>query len=255
MIDQPAPIRTIALHRPFAWLILAWRDLVRTPAASLLHGAVVMLGGMAILALSDVFPAMLPGALSGFALIAPVIATGLYELSRRLAAGEQADLAQARNTWRREARPLVALGVLLAMLGTLWVGLSALLVGVYVQAPVFDVASYLRHVVAPDRTAFFAIWVVLGGTGAAIVFCITAVSMPMLLDRDVSLHAAVLTSVKAVGDNPLPMALWAAIIMFALAVGMATMMIGLLVLVPLLGHATWHAYRDLVDASMLPERI
>src|SRR4029077_17388679 len=98
------------------------------------------------------------------------------------------------------------------------------------------------------------LWLVLGGLGAAVVFAATAVSPPLLLGRIIDLRAALLTSVRAVGDNPGSMALWATIIMIAVALSMATAMLGFIVTIPVIGHATWHAYRDLVDASSLPLR-
>jgi uncharacterized membrane protein len=94
----------------------------------------------------------------------------------------------------------------------------------------------------------------LGGLGAALVFAATAVSVPLLLDREIDLRSAIFTSIRAVGDNPGAMALWAVIIMIGTALSMATGMLGFIIVVPVIGHATWHAYRDLVDAAALPPR-
>jgi uncharacterized membrane protein len=100
----------------------------------------------------------------------------------------------------------------------------------------------------------FLIWLAAGGLGAALVFAATAVSPPLLLGRVISLRSAILTSVRAVGENPLALALWATIIMIAMALSIATAMLGFIITVPVLGHATWHAYRDLVDTSSVPLR-
>ena len=99
----------------------------------------------------------------------------------------------------------------------------------------------------------FEIWLLMGGILAAPIFASTAIAMPLLLDRRVSLLQAVLTSWQAVLANPLPMAFWAALIMGLTLLGLATALLGLIVVIPLLGHASWHAYRDLVDVSGLPE--
>jgi uncharacterized membrane protein len=107
-------------------------------------------------------------------------------------------------------------------------------------------------VLAPDPLPF-ALWLAAGGVFAALVFAIGAVSVPMLLDREVNMLTAVLTSVRAVGENPAAMGVWAALVMLLTLVGLATG-VGLVVLVPLLGHATWHAYTDTVDAALLPPR-
>jgi uncharacterized membrane protein len=107
-------------------------------------------------------------------------------------------------------------------------------------------------VLAP-KSMLFEAWLALGGALAAPVFASSVVAMPLLLDRPVGLWRAVLTSWSAVVENPLPLALWAAILMTMTAVAIAAGMVGLLVVVPWLAHASWHAYRDLVDASSLPE--
>jgi uncharacterized membrane protein len=100
----------------------------------------------------------------------------------------------------------------------------------------------------------FLVWMSFGGVVAALVFAASAVSVPLLLDRQVDLLTAVLTSMQTVGANPFVMAWWAVLIMIGTTLGIATLLLGLIVVVPVLGHATWHAYVDLVDASELPPR-
>jgi uncharacterized membrane protein len=100
----------------------------------------------------------------------------------------------------------------------------------------------------------FELWLAVGGLLAAPIFASTAIAIPLLLDRRVTLLQAVLTSWRAVLANPLPMALWAALIMGFTVLGLGSAMLGLIAVVPMLGHASWHAYRDLIDASAIPER-
>lgn len=248
------PVRTVAFTRPLAWLVLGWRDFARAFGPSLLHGLIVMVGGLGILTIALTAWPILPGAFSGFVLVGPILATGLYELSRRLENGEQPRLAHVFEAWRRGTRPLMVLGILLAIAATLWVGVSALLVQHFVDAPVASLGAFLRHFVAESRWWVFPQWVFIGALGAAIVFGATAVSVPLLLDREIGLRRAILTSVRAVGDNPLAMALWAGLIMALIALSMLTLMVGFAFAVPVVGHATWHAYRELVDADSLPRR-
>lgn len=249
-----APVRQVPLGRPLHWLALGWRDFTRAPLASGLHGVLVALGGLAILFVTLRLWYLLPGALSGFVLVGPILATGLYELSRCMERNQPATLADVIAAWRRGTRPLVWMGLLLMLAATLWVMFTAVLLAISVEGPITGLDSLLRKLILDDDSWLFPEWLLLGGIGAALVFAATAVSLPMLLERDVDLPAAVLTSVRAVGENPYAMALWSAVIMVATALSMATAMLGFIVVYPVIGHATWHCYRDLVDADRLPLR-
>ncbi len=251
---EPLPVRRIDIGRPFAWLRLGWQDFTRAFGPSVLHGFVVMMGGLTILTVALHAWPILPGAFSGFVLIGPILATGLYELSRRRALGEKPRLAHATNAWRRGTRALVWLGVWVAIGATLWVALSVVLVWNFVDARVAGLEDFLRHFVVTSRWWVFPLWVFAGALGAAVVFAATAVSVPLLLDRRISLRRAILTSVRAVGENPAAMAVWAVVIMAMIAVSMLTVMVGFVFAVPVVGHGTWHAYRELVDADGAPPR-
>lgn len=251
---EALPVRTVSVQRPFVWLRLGWRDFKRTPWVSMLHGIVISAGGVAILAASFERWYLLPGAISGFVLVGPILATGLYEQSRLLSRGKQPTFADAVHAWQRGTRPLVWLGMLLALAGTLWVLFSAGMFSLFVKTPIEGPMGFLRHVVISQPDYLFILWSMAGGLGAAIVFASTAVSPPLLLGRIISLRAAILTSVRAVGENPVAMLIWAGIIVTAMALSFATAMVGFVITVPVLGHATWHAYRDLVDTSSVPLR-
>lgn len=253
--DAPAlpPVRTIALHHPLAWIEAGVHDVARATTPSLLHGIVFVVGGLLILLVGWNRFAVLAGAFSGFLLVAPMLATGLYEISRRLSLGEQPTFAQAMAAWRRGGDAPLRFGLLLAAVGTLWVMFSALVLLAMTGEPLdglraFFATSVLKAADLALRGHLFLMWLAAGGLLAAVVFALSAVSVPLLLDRRMSLMQAMLTSVRAVGQNPLPMTLWALIILGITMVGLFTL-VGLAVLLPVLGHATWHAYRDLVDAS------
>jgi uncharacterized membrane protein len=248
------PVRDVSIDRPLRWLLLGWRDFTHVMFASALHGLIFALFGLALLAFAWGRFYLLSGAFSGFLLVAPVLVTGLYELSRLLARGERPGLREVFAAWRRGTRPLVWFGLILMLAGTLWVLLSSVLIALFVKVPIGDLESFVRNVVLSPDSYLFEAWLLLGGLLAALTFAATVVSAPLMLDRDVDLITAVLTSVNAVSANPLAMAIWATIIMFATALGMATMLIGLVLVIPVLGHASWHAYVDLVDASALPAR-
>jgi len=248
------PVRRVDVRRPLVWLRLGWRDLKRNPWVSLLQGFVIAAAGVVILAASFEHWYLLPGTFSGFVLVGPILATGLYEQSRLISRGKRPTLRDAIHAWQRGTRPLVWLGLLLGLAGTLWVLFSAGMFALFVNMPIDGPMGFLRHVVVTQPNYMFLLWSIAGGLGAALVFAATAVSPPLLLGRIISLRAAILTSVRAVGDNALAMALWATIIMTATALSFATAMLGFIITVPVLGHATWHAYRDLVDTSSVPKR-
>ncbi|GAB4466317.1 MAG: DUF2189 domain-containing protein [Burkholderiaceae bacterium] len=247
-------VRTVPLSAPLQWLALGWRDFRSCPGAGLLHGAFVAVGGWVVLALSFKYWWLAPGAFSGFVIVGPILATGLYELSRVIGRGESPGLADAVAAWRRGTWQLVQLGLLLSVLGTLWVVGSAILFRVFVKVPLRGPVDFLRYVAVEQGNVLFLEWAILGGLCVAVVFAITAVSPPLLLGRRVGLAAAMLASVRAVGDNPGPMLVWALVILVATSLSLATAMLGFLVSVPVIGHATWHAYRALIDASELPLR-
>lgn len=252
--DAPLPVRAIDVSRPAAWLRAGWTDFVRSPLAGLVHGAFVAVGGWVVVLVSLRYGWVAPGAFSGFVILGPILVTGLYEISRLQARGQAAGLREAAAAWRRGTAPLVWLGLLLAVLGTLWVLVSALLFTFFAPAPLRGPLEFLRYAFLEQSELLFAMWAVVGGMGVAVVFAVTAVSPPLLLGRRVGLRRAVLTSVRAVGENPMPMTLWAIVILVATSASIVTGMLGFLVTVPVLGHASWHAYRDLVDAESAPLR-
>jgi uncharacterized membrane protein len=250
----PLPVRHVSTAQVLHWLALGARDFVRCPLAGLLHGAFVALGGWVVVGLSLNYGWLAPGAFSGFVILGPILVTGLYEISRLLARGQQAGLADVLTAWRRGTRPLVQLGILLAVLGSLWVAASALLFMMFAQAPLRGPMHFLRYAVTEQGDLLFTLWAILGGLGVAVVFALTAVSPPLLLGRRVGFRQALLTSARAVGENPGPMFVWALIILTATSLSLATGMLGFLISVPVLGHASWHAYRDLVDVDGVPLR-
>ncbi len=240
-------VRPIAPLRPLAWLALGWHDLLRCPLPGLVHGLALALFGAALIALAGHRFWLLAGAFSGFLLVAPILATGLYEVSRALGRGERAGLALALRAWKPDQR-LILFGSLLALAGTGWVLTSASLIFGVAGELVHDPVDFVRFVVLDARSHLFELWLALGALLAAPVFASSVVAIPLLLDRKVGVPAAVLTSWRVVLAHPLPMALWAALLMALTAIGMATALAGLIVVAPWLAHASWHAYRDLVDA-------
>lgn len=241
-------VRNIPLLRPLGWLARGWRDLMRCPLPGLLHGLLLAGFGAALIVLAHDRFWLLSGAFTGFLLVAPVAATGLYAVSRALERGERADLGVAIAAWKPQRR-LVIFGLLLGMAGTGWVLTSAALITGFAPAPVPRPIDFLRVVVLNEASPLFEVWLAMGAVLAAPVFASSVVAIPMLLDRQVSVLAAVLTSWRVVQAHPAAMALWAALLMGLTVLGMASLLLGLVVVAPWLAHASWHAYRDLVSSA------
>ena len=258
-------VNTVGLLQPLQWLGKAWTDMVRTGWVSFAHGIAMAAGGAAIALVAHNRFWLLAGALSGFLVIAPVLATSLYAMSRALERNEQANFSVVLKTWLNWQNShfnkwgndywcMVQFGALLALAATGWVLTSAALITLLAPVPINTPMDFVHHVVLANDSWLFELWLALGGVMAAPLFASSVVSMPLLLDRRVTLWQAVLTSWQAVLANPAAMALWAALIMGLTLLGLSLMLLGLIVVVPLLGHASWHAYRALISAEDLPLR-
>lgn len=263
---NPLPtVRSIGLDRPLVWLVLAWRDMARAGWISFAHGLVLALVGAAIVAVAHNRFWLLAGALSGFLVVAPVLATSLYALSRAIERREEPSAAVVARTWLNWQHShinkwgndywcMVQFGALLALAGTGWVLTSAALITLLAPVPIHTPMDFVHHVMLAKQGWLFEAWLALGGVLAAPIFASSVVSMPLLLDRRIGLLQAVLTSWRTVLANPLPLGLWAALIVGFTMLGLASLFIGLILVMPMLGHASWHAYRDLVDPAGLPPR-
>jgi uncharacterized membrane protein len=243
--------------QPLVWLRLGWRDMLQAGWVSVAHGLAMAVAGGAIMWVAHHRFWLLAGALSGFLVVAPALATSLYALSRALARGEKADITVVLKTWLNWQNShfnkwgndywcMVQFGTLLALAATGWVLTSAALITLFAPVPILTPLDFLRYVVLANDNWVFEIWL--------LMFASSVVAMPLLLDRRVTLLQAVYISWYTVLANPGPLALWATLILGLTALGLGTLMLGLVVLIPVLGHASWHAYCDLVDTTTLSAR-
>lgn len=259
------PILPLAPDQPLRWLVLGFRDLCQNPLLSMAHGLVSALAGLVFTGLAYDQFWLLAGLMSAFMVLAPVLATSLYAMSRAIERGEPVNLSLLVHTWTRwnlklQSQPdsywaLIRFGLLLGLAAAGWVFTSSALIRLMAPVPIHTPMDFLRHVVASQNHVLFELWLAMGGLMAAPVFASSVVSMPLLLDRKVSVLQAVLTSWKAVLTHPITLALWAFLLMGLSLLGLFSLFIGLILVVPLLGHASWHAYREMVDVDGLPERL
>jgi len=243
------PVRTVGVEQPWAWLSAGWRDIQRAPLVSLTYGAVFVFAGFALtlgLWLVELFYLLLPLA-AGFMLIGPVIAVGLYEVSRRLERDEPVTFHAAFTAWRKNLPQIATMGLILMLFLLAWIRIAFLIFALFFgpNPPSWE------HLVTTlffttDGIPFLLVGTVAGGVLAATAFAFSLVAIPALLDRDIGVLSAVATSFAAVFANWRILIGWGALIALFTAAGIATFYVGLAVTLPLIGHASWHAYRDLV---------
>lgn len=240
----------VGLDRPWAWLAAGWRDFARAPGISLAYGAALSAAGLLMawaLAVAGMFYLILP-LVCGFMLVGPLVAVGLYEVSRRLETGSPVSLGAALRAYGRNATQIAAIGLVLMLFLMFWVRVALLLFALFFsQQPPADLHMFVELVFfSASGLPFLVTGTLVGACFAAAAFAIGAVSLPMLLDRDTNVVEAVAVSVAAVLRNWQVMAGWAGLIVLFTAAGLATGFLGLAVALPLIAHASWHAYRDLV---------
>lgn len=247
----PSPrVRLVAVDRPWHWLALGWRDLVAARHVSLSYGAlIVAISFLIVLGLyfAGYFYLVLPAA-AGFFLVAPLIGIGLYETSRRLAVGEPVSLALAVTSWRGNGEQIGFMGLILMLINLAWVRVATLLFALFYNQSNVTLDRLIEVLLVSPIALPFLITGTLIGLGFAVAtFAIAAISIPMLLERKVTIFTAIATSMTVVRANWKPMALWAVLIVGFTAFGIATLFIGLALTMPLIGHASWHAYKDMVE--------
>lgn len=240
------PVMHVSLTRPFVWLSRGWEDLRRTPRASLAYGLLVSVLGSVILGFSR-HPYFIAAGVSGFLLVGPLFAAGLCELSRRRAVGEAADFDSSLSVLARHRKALIRFSAELLAIGAIWFAASTLMLHLALGSAGPSVEATIWGGVLEQMTGAQMIsYVLVGGLLACVVFARSVVAVPLIIDRHADSPTAVRTSIRVTLADLPAMILWAALIAILVGVGFATFLVGMVAVFPLLGHATWHAYRDLV---------
>ncbi|MEE3625260.1 DUF2189 domain-containing protein [Nitrospirillum sp. BR 11752] len=259
VFTHPSPaVRRVPMDRPWLWLRLGAADMAATPTISLGYGLILASVGFfatALILLGGWLALLLP-LTGGFMLLAPLLSVTFYEASRRQEQGLPPDAGACLNAWRGNLPAIGAFGVVLLLLHLFWVRLATLLYALMLGDVHVAPESVAATLLTPEALPFLIVGTVLGAALALATFTISVVTLPLLMDRDVGVFMAVATSIMAVRASPRAMLLWAALIAGSVALGMATLFIGLVPLLPLIGHASWHAYRDVVrlPAEAAPAR-
>lgn len=252
-VEFPA-IQRIGMRDLGAALAAGWNDFWRKPSHLVFLGLIYPLVGGFLAAWSsgaNAWPTLFP-LISGFALLGPVAALPIYEMSRRQERGLDTDWLSALQVLRSPAMPsIIAVGIMLLLVFTAW-----LMVAQFYYESLFgpgspaSLTAFAGEVFGTAEGSMLMLWGNLIGLGfAALVLATTVITVPLLLDRDVGAAIAVQTSVRATLANPLVIAAWGVIVALLLLAGSIPILVGLAVVVPILGHATWHLYRRIVVPS------
>ena len=253
MPDSSAPtpptptvtLRPLGWQAPLRWLALGWRDFIRAPAIGLFYGLCFMLMGWALLAVFQHAPAYMMALSAGFLLMGPFLCLGLYRVSQRLEQGGKPGFADSLLAFETRTGQLAIFGFVLLVLELLWGRVTLVLFAVSFDG-MPDFKGSLLALLSPDNLPFIAAWVVVGALFAGLIFSISVVSIPMILHRQTDAITAALTSLRLVLTQTGVMLAWGLLITLLVGLALLPWFAGLLVVGPVIGHASWHAYREAV---------
>lgn len=246
-------VRRVPFDQPWEWLGAGWRDMWTYPGTSLAYGLAFAVG--AVLMLIGVTQAgaqsLILALFGGFLLIGPLVAVGLYDVSRRIETGEPVSLVAALKKSFQPAGQLGFMGIVLFLIFVVWMQVAFLLFMLFTGGSAIPPQNeFVRMLLFTEHgLGLLFAGTIAGALLAFFTFSLSVVSVPLLMVKDVDVVTAISTSFHAVRRNPRPMILWAGLITGLVVVGILTFCAGLVVIFPLIGHATWHAFKDLVDLT------
>jgi uncharacterized membrane protein len=245
------PIHKLRLDDPLEWISLGWRDFLRAPRVGLFFGSCFLLMGHALLLVFEKAPAYVLALSAGFLVMGPFLCLGLYDVSRQLRAGEPPSLKRALFAWLPTKGAMGIFAGILLILELLW-GRASLLVFAVSFDTIPSAQTTFGALFSLENIDFIIGYLAVGALFAGLIFVSSAIAIPMILDKRVDAVSACLTSMRACIENPITMAVWAALITLLIAMAMLPFLLGLLIIGPVLGHGTWHAYRALVYGDTAP---
>jgi uncharacterized membrane protein len=239
-------LRPLRWRDPVRWLALGWRDFTRAPWIGLFYGTAFMVMGWALVTVYEKAPAYVLALAAGFLLMGPILCLGLYRVSQQLERGEPLSFGDSLLAFESRVGPLAIFGFVLLVLEMLW-GRATLVVFAVSFDGMPDFKGSLMALLDPANLQFIVAWLAVGAVFAGLIFAVSVVSIPMLLDRPVDAITAGLTSLRLVLTQPGVMLWWGALIAVLVGAAMLPWFAGLVVVGPVIGHASWHAYRRAVQ--------
>ena len=239
-------IRSIGLDAPFRWLAAGLKDMQATRLRASFYGLIFMLMGFAIMAIYETRWQLTMGLTAGFFLVGPFLFCGIYWLSRQREHGEKPGLTASLFCWKENPASIGFFAAILTFLMVVWARVSVVIFALFSTRDFPTMQGMIFQIFSMTNIPFVIAWFGVGFIFASIAFAISVVSVPLMLDRNTDTMIALFTSVRALWQNTLPLYLWAALIVALVGASLLLFFIPLLLTAPLVGHATWHAYRDLV---------
>jgi uncharacterized membrane protein len=245
LADAPLRLRRLGFADPLRWLALGWRDLRRAPAIGLFYGLCFIVMGWSLMKVFEHAPPYVLGLSGGFLLVGPFMCLGLYRVSQQLEAGGRPDFADSVFAWQTRTAQLAIFGFVLLVLEMLWARATLVVFAVTFDG-MPDFKGSLLALLDPENLTFIVAWTMLGAIFATLIFAVSVVSIPMILHRPTDAVTAGLTSLRLVLGQPVVLLFWGLVIAVLVTLAMLPWFLGLLVVGPVIGHASWHAYRAAV---------
>ncbi len=240
-------VANVAISAPLQWLSSGLNDFRNAPGLSLLYGFLFAGATAGVYLLAMNVPWYSIAYLTGLVVVGPFIASGLYVASRDMESGKLPSISNSLRLLMQRSTSLVLFSLMLSLVMAAWVRISALLFAVKFNTLNPTIEAYTSLFSSAEGFITLLYFAGIGFLLVSVVFVMSAVAIPMILDKDTDFITAMQTSYRAVTGNPGAMAIWAMIIVASTAAGIATAFIGLAVMFPILGYATWHSYRSLVS--------
>lgn len=239
-------VRDVPITSAFTWLRKGAEDLRACPLPALFYGGCFALMGYIIHLVFDRAYEYTFAFAGGFMLVGPYVAIGLYDIARRREHGEPCTLTPTLTAWKANVGAIGVYAMILTVILLVWARASLVTVALFYSGGMPTIHGFIEQITNLNNLDFIAAYTVEGGFFATLVFCSSVVSIPLMLDRRQDAVTAVFASVRAVARNPGALLVWGALIVLLAVTGFATGFLGLVLTMPLVGLATWHAYRDLV---------
>ena len=242
------PLAELRMRDPIRWIQHGWADFVRCPRIGLFYGLCFFAMGHALMAVFQSAPEYVLALSAGFLLMGPFLCLGLYDASKAMQThSHRPSLRASLLAWRPTRGTMAIFAGVLLILEMLW-GRAALVVFAVSFTTMPDKANLLAMLIDPENIAFLITYTAVGGIFAGLIFVTSVIAIPMIMDRQVDAVSAGLTSIRACLQNPGVMLWWGALITGLIVLAILPWFLGLFIIGPVLGHATWHAYRHIVPA-------